>query len=211
MGWTVLPKTAGWGGTVASVDYEHSVLTTAAPLPADGSLDGQVIVFRGPRYSRTTAYRIARAEAAGDVTRVHLDGTLVLGKGQVEKVTDARTLTSAIPHEYAHSVRRRGDSTFFAGKRLQSVRGARTTIAGMAYGPPMTVRVESTQGFTGGDVFHYYDVQEGDRFEIAAALSLSRTDSGEYRLRSDAPVEVTPPAGVKIRTETGGRWAAHDH
>ncbi len=197
-GWRVQPQTHGWTGTVSAVDYAGSVLTTKAPLPTDGSLDGKILVVSSPRYGRTTAYRIVRAEAAGDVSRIHLDGTLVLGKGQVGKVQDARTVTSVIPHEYAHSVRRRGDSGFFTGKRVQSVGRARTNVNGVAYGAPMTLTVESTQGLNAGDVFHYYDVQEGDRFEIAATLSLRRAPSGEFSLHSDVPVEVTPPAGVRI-------------
>ena len=110
-GWRLRPERDRWDGPVATVDYETSVITVPAPLPTDGSLSGQIILFNNPRYSRNTAYRILRVEAADGRTRIHLDGTLLLGKGVVDKVKDAQTLTSLIPHEYrphrAHQDRQR--------------------------------------------------------------------------------------------------------
>jgi len=197
-GWRVKPQRDAWHGTVTAVDVTNNVITTTAPLPTDGSLDGHIIIFSHPRYSRTTAYRIVRVEEAGNQRRVHLHSTVVLGKGQVDKVADAQTLTSLIPHEYAHSVRRSGDSGFFRGKRIRAASGASTNIVGTSYGQPMTLKVENTQGFKPGDVFYYEDVQAGDHFEIATVLSLTQTAPNRYRISGNVRADVTAPDGVQV-------------
>ena len=141
------PSATAWEGPVTAVDYESNIITTTAPLPADGSLDGQIILFSNPRYSRNTAYRIARVEAAGGQTRIRLDGTLLLGKGVVDAIKDAHTLTSLIPHEYARTVNSKDGSGFFRGKRIRTAAGATAEIASVRYGQPMSLTLQSTEGF----------------------------------------------------------------
>ncbi len=197
-GWRVKPQSDGWSGTVSAVDVMNNVITTTAPLPTDGSLNGHIIIFSHPRYSRTTAYRIVRVESTGNQRRVHLHSTVVLGKGQVDKVVDAQTLTSLIPHEYARSVQRSGDSGFFRGKRIRAASGASTNVVGMSYCQPMTLKVVNTQGFKSGDVFYYDDVQAGDHFEIATIVSLTQTAPNRYRLSGNVRADVTTPGGVRV-------------
>ena len=153
-----------WRGTVAAVDYETNVLTTSAPLPAGSSLEGAVIYLSNPRYSRNSAYRIERVEEVGGRRRIRLAQTIVLGRGQVGKVVDARSLTTVIPHEYARTVQR-GESGFFQGKRIATAAGASTLITGTHYSEGL-LRVENTAGFRPGEVFRYYDVQAGDTFTV---------------------------------------------
>jgi hypothetical protein len=198
LGWRVQPERDSWEGSVASADYESNVITTPAPLPADGSLDGQIIVFDNPRYSRTTAYRILRVEAAGGQTRIHLDGTLLLGKGVVGAVKDAQTLTSLIPHEYARTVISKAGSGFFRGKRIRSGTGATTGIVSMRYGQPMSLTVQSTEGFHSGDVFHYDDAQPGDHFTIILTASLAQTVPGQYDFHGQSKAVLESPTGLNV-------------
>ena len=119
-------------------------MTTAASLPADGRLDGAVIYFSNPGYTRNTAYRIDKVEKAETGIPDFLQATAGLGFGRVEALPDARTLTSSVPHEYANSVRRASrwgspggyGSGFFNGKRIRSESGAVTKIVSVRYGSP---------------------------------------------------------------------------
>jgi hypothetical protein len=165
-GRTYKPELAVRQGTVTAVDIENNVVTTSAALPADGSLGGAVIYFSNPRYTRNTAYRIARVEREGTGSRVFLHATVGLGFGRVEAVRDARTLTSSVPHEYVNSVRRANGSGFFDGKRIRSASGATTNIISVRYGVPMTLSVADAAGFQPNDIFYYDDVQPGDAFDI---------------------------------------------
>jgi Heparinase II/III-like protein len=170
------PEAAVDQGKITAVDVEKNVVTTAAALPADGSLDGAVIYFSNPGYTRNTAYRILKVERAGTGSRVFLHATVGLGFGRVEAVPDARTLTSSVPHEYANSVRRSPGwgtavarstgSGFFDGKRLRTASGAATRLVSVRFGNPMTLIVESAAGFKPGDAFYYDDIQAGDSFDI---------------------------------------------
>ncbi len=159
-------KSAGWSGTIDAVDTENNAIITSAALPADDSLTGAVIFFNHAKYSHNTAYRIKRIEKQGNGCRVSLQGSLGLGLGRVSSVIDDRTLTSDIPHEYANSVRGGNGSGFFQGKRLRTASGASTRVISIKYGNPMTLVVESSQGFKAGEMFYYDDLQPGDNFEI---------------------------------------------
>jgi hypothetical protein len=164
-----------WEGPVTAVDYASNAVTTTAPLPTDGSLNGQIILVSNPRYSRNTAYRITRVEAAGGATRIRLDATLLLGKGVVGAIKDATTLTSLVPHEYARTVNGKSGSGFFRGKRIRTAAGASARIASVRYGRPMMLTLESTQGFHPGEAFVYDDVQPSDQFSILlVAMPTSR-------------------------------------
>jgi hypothetical protein len=201
LGWRVQPKRDNWDGPVAAADYESNVITTPVPLLTDGSLNGQIILFDNPRYSRTTAYRIVRVETAAGQTRVHLDGTLLLGKGVVDTVKDARTLTSLIPHEYARTVNGKTGSGFFQGKRIRTDTGATAQIVTVRYGQPMSLTLQSTEGFHAGEVFHYDDVQPGDHFTIILTATLAQTAPGHYEFRSRSEAVLEPPPGQKVHRQ----------
>lgn len=173
-GKTLKPETAAERGMVAAVDVEKNVVTTTAPLPADGRLDGAVIYFSNPGYTRNTAYRIDKVETAETGSRIFLQATVGLGFGRVEARPDAQTLTSSVPHEYANSVRRANGSGFFNGKRIRAASGAETRIVSVRYGIPMILTVDSSSEFQPGEVFYYDDIQPGDAFDIPLVSYMGR-------------------------------------
>jgi len=196
-GWELILQQDGWSGVVSGLDVAGSTFTTSTPLPADGTLNGQMIVFSNPRYSRTTAYRIVRVEAAGAQRRVWLHASVVLGKGLVHSVCDPHTLLTVIPHEYGRSTPRVGDPGFFQGKRIRLSSGSGTHITGVRYGQPMRLEVESTQEFQYNDLFYYDDIQVGDQFWLSATLALTVHPFQHYQIRSTTPVRLSPfPAGL---------------
>jgi len=164
------PEAAARRGKIGSVDVERNIVTTATPLPADGSLDGAVITFTNPGYTRNTAYRIVKIEKAGAGSRIFLHASTGLGFGRVESVPDGRTLTSSVPHEYANSVRKGKGSGFLNGKRIRTGAGAATRLVSVRYGVPMTLSVENAAGFRPGEEFFYDDIQPGDEFEILLVM-----------------------------------------
>ncbi|MDD8014557.1 MAG: heparinase II/III family protein [Acidobacteriota bacterium] len=197
-GWSLTPRTDSWSGIVTEVDTGRSIVTGSTPLPDDGTLDGAVIVFGNPGYSRSTAYHIARVEKAGKGSRIHLRGTVVLGIGKVGAVTDGHVLTSVIPHEYANSVRRGNGSGFFQGKRVRTASGAAGRLKSAHYGIPMNLVLESTAGFKAGDELFYDDLQPGDGYEILNIVHLGRDGDRSYKLTSLTDVAVEGPPGIKI-------------
>jgi hypothetical protein len=172
-GRTFKPEAAALRGKITAVDVEKNVVTTSAGLPADGTLDGAVVYFTNPGYTRNTAYRIVKVEKAGAGSRIFLHATVGLGFGRVEAVPDGRTLTSSVPHEYANSVRRANGSGFLNGKRIRTAAGASTKLVSVRYGIPMTLTVESSRGFKQGSIFYYDDIQRGDAFDIPLVTYIS--------------------------------------
>jgi hypothetical protein len=155
-------------GSIVRLDYEQNLVYVDADLPTDGRLQYQTVMFSNPAYSRNTAYTIHDITREGDLSVIHL-GTqrLVLGQGTVDRdPINAHELTSLTQHEYANSLGRRGTS-FFEGKLLSSDDGLTSTrIVNTRFTQPMLFEVESTAGFSEGDQFYYYDLQEGDQFVI---------------------------------------------
>ena len=201
-GWTVEPETTGWDGAVESVDIEGSVLTTAADLPGEGRLDGAVITFSNPGYSRTTAYRIAKMIKESGRTRIFLDQPVVLGKGEATAVKGPNTLISRIPHEYSRSVTRQ-ESGFFRGKLIRSASGSETRIIRATPGKALELEVEDASTFKPGEVFHYIDIQKGDRFRVDAIGRLERLASGEYQYTGTSAADIRPPKDARLHPATG--------
>ena len=119
----------------------------------------------------------------------------------VDAVKDARTLTSLIPHEYARSVNGRAGSGFFCGKRIRTNTGATAEIVNVRYGQPMSLTVQSTEGFHAGEVFHYDDVQPGDHFTIILTASLAQTAPGQYDFHGQSKAALESPPGQKINIQ----------
>jgi hypothetical protein len=153
-----------WTGDASAIDVAAHAVSTSASLPTDGSLNGHVIVFSNPRYTRNTAYRIERVEAAGKARRIVLAQSVVLGRGQVGKAAGGKSITTVIPHEYARTVTRT-ESGFFNGKRICTEAGACATVTGTRHAQGI-LEVDRSAPFQPGDVFQYIDLQAGDRFEI---------------------------------------------
>jgi len=147
---------------VTVVDIGARAVELDRDLPS--GLDGLVAVFSNPAYSRTTAYHVQ--EAAGRRLVLHAS-TLGLGKGQVHAVTGANTFTSAIPHEYAKSVRRRPSSLFFDGKRIVGEDGGVTRVVATKPGALLELTVKDASALRPGETFTYHDLAEGDAVRIA--------------------------------------------
>ena len=180
-------------GRIVRLDYERNLAYVDADLPTDGRLQYQTVMFSNPAYSRNTAYTIHDVTREGDLSVIHL-GTqrLVLGQGTVEQdPLDDHTLTSLTPHEYANRLGRTG-SRFFEGKLLRSAdETVGTRILGTHVGQPMVYEVESSAGFSEGDQFYCYDLQEGDSFLIRNWAAVTIADGGQVSITATDDVTIT--------------------
>ena len=198
-GWSVEAEADGWSGRVASVDGDACVAHTSTPLPCDGSLNGQIIVFSNPACSRTTGYRIDRVERDGAGYRIVLHASPVLGCGVVKEIPDGHTIVSSVLHEYARAPIAGGDNGFFAGKLIRSGSGAETCVTGTQYYPDLTLRVKDSSGFRQGESFRYMDVQAGDRFYVASSIYLTRTPVSGFQISGSSTAEVTGLQDVHVK------------
>lgn len=203
-GWRVDAGEGRWAGEIARADAAAGAFETSADLPADGRLDGAVIVFSNPAYSRTTAYRIRGIERAGGRTRVVLSGAFGLGIGRVDRILGPTSFQSDISHEAAYSDRKGGGNGVFKGKRIVSASGAAARIGAVRPGQPLVITVDTTAGLREGEAFEYLDLGPGDRFEIASVLSLTRTADGAYRRSGTAEAGIAAPAGTRLVAKPGG-------
>lgn len=180
LGLDLSADTDQYAGKVVAIDYETNRVTLDIRLPDDHRLHGAVVQFANPKYSRNTAYRVAEVQSSDAKTVITLESPMTLGRGQVGAVQDTQTLTSLIPHEYALCVNRARGTRFFDGKRIRANSGAETEVRKIVYGPPMTLTIDSPEGFKPGDFFTYHDVKEGDQFTIATTISLAAKPGGGY-------------------------------
>ena len=162
-------------------------------LPTDGRLDGQVVAYANPAYTRNTAYTIHRIFREGDLSVVDL-GTqrTVLGQGTLDRDPPSDTeMTSATQHDYARGLTRQG-VRFFDGKMLRSADGEHETrIVKARYGQPFELTVKSTAGFSAGDTFHYLDLYPGDDFVIRNWAAVDIDAAGQPRVAATDDVTVT--------------------
>jgi hypothetical protein len=189
LGRTVRAESASWEGTVTAVDAESQSVFTDSRLPEGQQLEGALVNFSNPGYSRATAYRIARVRKAGGKTLLVLDEPFVLGKGEVTEIEGGAAIISRIPHEYAKSVSRK-DSGFFQGKMIRSDSGAVTRIIRTVPGANLRLEVEDAALFQKGEAFRYYDIRAGDRFWIDSLGCLDFEPSGNYRFSGTARLEI---------------------
>ncbi|MGQ9732768.1 MAG: heparinase II/III domain-containing protein [Candidatus Zipacnadales bacterium] len=170
--------TAEYAGTVTEVDERNAVVETAVRLPTDGRLNGQLILFENPLYSRNTAHRIDHVELAANGSRIVLESpSLILGTGILEDDPQSDTeFVSLLAHEYARSDSTTG-TQFFSGKFIKG-EGFATRILRTAFEQLMRYEVESTEGMTTGDEFVICDVQRGDDFRIPTLAYLRWEDEG---------------------------------
>jgi hypothetical protein len=191
-------------GDVRATDDWRAVFETDAKLPSDGRLDGQVILFENPLYSRNTAYRVSRIEPLADGSRVVLESpSFVLGTGIVEdEPPNDHEVVSLLPHEYARSDS--GTGTQFLSGKLIDGEGFRTRIVRTAFGQLLRLEVETTQGMHAASTFRILDVQRGDTFRIPTLAHLQRSDEGGLTgwgttevtvLRDGQPVATIAPKG----------------
>jgi hypothetical protein len=165
--WTLRAPTRAYQGEVIRVDEERGAIYTSARLPADGSLDGQMVYFVNEGYSRTAPYRLQRVEATRAGSILHFgERAFALGRGYVLSLPDEHTILSSIPHEYACPLGGSNNSRFFDGKLVTNDRAAATRLIFVLFGMPMTLKVQTTRGFAPGDTLWYRDIQPGDRFVL---------------------------------------------
>ena len=180
-------------GSIVRLDYEQNLVYVDADLPTDGRLQYQTVMFSNPVYSRNTAYTIHDITRAGDLSVIHLGSQrLVLGQGTLDQdPLDAHTMSSLTPHEYGLAVTRRS-TNFLAGKMLRSADGvASTHVVSSQYAQPMMLTVESSAGFSEGDQFYYYDLQEGDRFVIRNWATALVDHTGQVQVTATDDVTIT--------------------
>jgi len=194
--------TPAYEGTLSQVDAEKACIETAAGLPTDGSLNGQVIAFTNPAYSRNTVHRIAKVEATETGSRIQLESpSLILGTGILEDDPASETqFDSLLAHEYARSDSQTG-TQFFSGKLVQGD-GFSTRIVRTNFGQPIRYTVDSAAGMAVGDEFEVHDVQVGDTFTIPALAHLERRADGTWMGTATSQVVVTR-AGTEVG-RTGG-------
>ena len=194
-------------GALTKVDYASNKVHTTAKLPTDGRLNGSVIYFSNPDYSRNTAYRIAgiTADATGSI--IDLGRTsLVLGFANLDDdPQDAHTLTTLNPHEYSRALNGRSDSGFFHGKLLATADGnVQTTIRSTHHAQPFVIKVDSVQGLRKGMKVYYYDLRQGDNFVIYNTCSLAGLADGTALLTGTADVTL---GGLPAQAYVGGKWS----
>ncbi|MBM3497429.1 MAG: hypothetical protein FJX74_02055, partial [Armatimonadetes bacterium] len=177
-------------GEVRATAGERAAFETGARLPADGRLNGELVLFSNPGYSRNTAYRIAEIETLPDGSRVTLESpSFVLGTGILEDdPRNGRELTSLLAHEYARSDSPPG-TQFLSGKLLRG-EGFATRVIRTRFGQLMDYEVQSTDGMAAGDEFVILDVQPGDAFRIPT-LAYVQWDGGEaFKGRATTTVDI---------------------
>lgn len=176
-------------GSVRDVNEQEAAIETEARLPADGRLNGQMILFENAGYSRNTPHRIARVEPLPNGSRIVLESpSLILGTGILEDdPMDDHQFTSLLAHEYARSDSVPG-TQFLSGKRIEGD-GFATRIVRTHFGQIMRYEVESTEGMTQGDEFIICDVQAGDTFRIPTMAYVEGEADGSFS--GTATTEVT--------------------
>ena len=181
-------------GTVIRLDHESNLVYVDGALPTDGRLDGSVVQFNHPAYSRNTAYTIHRVFKDEGRTVIDL-GTqrTVLGQGTVKADSvDATGMVSLAPHPYAQGMRNSGVD-FFSGKGVVSADGRhRTRLKSLtSTGQSAQLQVESTQGFGAGDRFSYLDISPDDTYVIHNRATLLSDGTGGVRVRATDDVRIT--------------------
>jgi hypothetical protein len=191
---------AAYAGELRRVDDTQAVVDTSVKLPTDGRLNGQMILFDNPLYSRNTAHRIARVEPLPDGSRIFLTSpTLALGTGLVDDDPTSDTeVTSLVCNDYARGVGRQG-TRYFAGKLLKG-EGFETRIVATQYAQPMVYDVESTRGMSAGATFTVMDLQPGDSFLIPTTATLTRRPDGSYSIQATTSV-VLKQAGKVLASK----------
>jgi len=181
---------------VLAADEERAVIDVDVALPEGAVLQGQVVMFDNPRYSRNSAHRIDRVEAKGDGSRVFLESpTLVLGTGILEdEPLNGQEFISLLAHEYATSDSVDG-TQFFSGKRIKG-EGFQTNIIRTNIGQLMRYRVDSTEGMQAGAGFVVCDVQAGDGFTIPTSAHITSDAGGTYTCRGTTRVVMRAGDGL---------------
>lgn len=195
-------------GTISRVDYQTNRVYTNTKLPTDGRLNGALVYFNNPRYSRNTAYRIERVLPNASGSIIDLGRTsLILGFAELDDdPVDENTIATLNPSEYSRALRR-PDSHFFHGKLLATEDlKLRTNIRATIFGQPFTIKVDSSKGFRKDQRVYYYDIQQSDSFTIYNTCSLQAQAGGTMLLTGNS--NVTLNLAKPLEAQVGGKWVA---
>ncbi len=107
-------------GRVAAVDMARCAALTDTALPADGSLDGCIVQFSNPAYSRRSAFVVRRVARVGAGSRIELKAaSLVMARGLVGRAASAANVIGNItPLDRERMVFRGRRTLYFQGRRI---------------------------------------------------------------------------------------------
>ena len=114
-----------YAGAVRDVDVASCAVQTDASLPVDGSLNGCVIQFAHPAYSRRSPFTVKRVVRGEAGTRLELDtASIVMARCLVGKGSAAPgVIPNLVPLDRERMVKRGFRTLYFQGKRLVSDEG----------------------------------------------------------------------------------------
>jgi hypothetical protein len=165
----LIQGTGNFTATVLAVDADAHTLELDREAPV--AVAGLTAIFSNPAWSRTTGYKILRAEGR----RIVLDSSsLVMGVGNVSSTNDAPTFESEIPHEYSRTMHGK-PSLYFDGKVVIGQKGGTTRITSFTGTSPATISVTDRSVLSRGERVRYLDLSAGDQVRV----SLSQTWSAE--------------------------------
>ncbi len=204
-----------WRAKVATVDYDGSAVTLDAVLPEGTTVAGWMANFSRPEYSRETSYRVLGADTQDGKTTMRLNGSLLLGKGQVGRVRKT-SVTSIVPHEYVRGLG--GETDFFRGKLMtNAARTVGVRLQKVTAGKGLTLEADFEHNVLGGgkraqfapgDELDYWDLQQGDECVIVWSYKLERRSPGKYVLYHDGPTWLGGPRAWERKA--GERWVPCD-
>ncbi|MBC7288184.1 MAG: hypothetical protein H5T86_09110, partial [Armatimonadetes bacterium] len=183
-------KPAFWRGRVSDVDYDKWQVTCESSVPADGRINGSLILFSNPNYSRNTAYLVRSVRSlSGGRHVIELSGEPTLGVLRVDNLVAAeRRFESIIPHEYMRGLGR--PTLFFAGKRLDAGGEPLAHIVSADYGAPCLVTVDTAERLREGQLLYVRDIQPGDEFFIPGSAAIDLTAQAPRLLAANTDVAL---------------------
>ncbi|MDP6775801.1 MAG: heparinase II/III family protein, partial [Candidatus Latescibacteria bacterium] len=107
-------------GLIDAIDHEKGLIHTLTPLPADGSLDGRIVSFSRPEYTRDTLFTIERVVQDGDRYRIDVrDNDFVMSRGMagIDQTKPGR-IPNCLPLDWTRTLNRSVEARYFTGKLL---------------------------------------------------------------------------------------------
>ncbi|MEW6357266.1 MAG: discoidin domain-containing protein [Planctomycetota bacterium] len=161
-------------GAVTEVDVDGCAIYTNAKLPEQG-LEGCVIQFSNPAYSRRSPFLISRVVREKERTRIELDAaSLIMARGLVgEEKAGPGVIANLVPLDRERMVLRGFRTMYFQGKRIAADDGSDW---GRVKDVSVTDwRVTSTQPVEPrpGMRFSIIELSPGDQFSIQRTTTMN--------------------------------------
>lgn len=180
---------------ITAVDRKTDTITVSPAPPAIEAIRGANIFLTSG--NRRVSYKVldAKATAGGAQLRLNMDSHI--GTGQVSGVENFKVLTDT-PftlqnygyYEGARLVNAARDAEY----RLNEVRGKTAAFIDRVAAPEAK-QDKLTAQFAKGSWFEVYDYGVGDEIVWPYAVSVTRTATGIYRVKSPVPVTLSLPDG----------------